>query len=884
MKRTLLLFVLILSTLTVWAKRIDVATARRVAETVATQNSVGLRSATDDLSLVYAAAPGKEHSLLRSGMVDGEADFFVFNYPNNKGFVIVSGDDCGFPVMGYADKGSFGPDNLPANLRGMLAFYQKQLSLANRQGIEPSEKVKAEWERYLSGQNLRADKKVVLLETAQWGQFEPFNRLTPQVNEEGTATGCVATAMAIVMNYHKYPSKAVNPPALNHFFVEEKETQQNVTYGAYDWNNMLLDYQADSYNEAQAKAVAELMFHCGANIDMNYGRIVSSAYTIQVAHALTNVFGYSKSIQFLTKDAYRWEEWKTLLRKELDAQYPVVYDGGTEKGEGHAFVCDGYNSDGLFHINWGWNGWNNGFFVLSVLDSDESGSGFSEDQCMILNIRCPELGGEKQYVRPYVIRVNYTRSGNVFNADFDLRYYALDTRDFYLNLGVVDQNNQVVRKPTTSSKQRFENYEKGWMTYSGFKYSFTCSNLSAGQRVALICSEDGINWEVMRTGEQVALGIDNNGVVKAVPDKPVEPEQAMITKIAWNGIDDVYLWANGLKEGSTNYHNVCSFCYQLLHAKDNVTIRYKINDYADWKDHLAVSYALNYGMFKAGKSTKASITEKGYIDIKVKKAEIDNSYYIHYLNLLSDRKGELTYDIQIFTADQSDPVFERKGNKAIFVGEKVLGSISPNPIVGKTKEVIPIAFTMDSNLDSRYIGKNAEFNFSLLGLQWDEVELFYVEGKTKTKIELTTRNDNPLMLYVEKNIQVAPVEAGKKYTFEIVSTAETRFNVQNYNPLLSLKVAKIGKMFVPSEWIDSPITIKAGNQTSNETLEGYETKVWSREGVLHLQSAMPETTYIVTLDGRIYQTVTMQGGHHEVNLPKGVYIIRLGNKSYKVQI
>ena len=882
MKRTLLLFVLILSTLTVWAKRIDVATARRVAETVATQNSVGLRSAADDLSLVYAAAPGKEHSLLRSGTVDGEADYFVFNFPNDKGFAIVSGDDCGFPVIGYADKGSFDPDNLPANLRSMLAFYQKQLSLANRQGIEPSEKVKAEWERYLSGQNLRAAKKVVLLETAQWGQFEPFNRLTPQVNEEGTATGCVATAMAIVMNYHKYPSKAVNPPASNRFYVEGKETQQNVTYGAYDWNNMLLDYSsADSYNEAQAKAVAELMFHCGANVNMNYGRITSYAYTIQVAHALTNVFGYSKSIQFLTKDAYRWEEWKTLLRKELDAQYPVVYDGETKTGEeGHAFVCDGYDSDGLFHINWGWNGWNNGFFVLSVLDSDESGSGYSEDQCMILNIRRPELGGEKQYVRPYVIRVDYTRSGNVFNADFDLRYYALDTRDFYLNLGVVDQNNQIVRKPTTFSKQRFENYENGWMTYNGFKCSFTCSNLSAGQRVALVCSEDGNNWEVMKTGETVALGIDNNGVVKAVLDKPVEPEQAMITKIAWNQMDDVYLWVNGLKEG----YNVCSLCYQLLHAKENVTIRYKINDYADWKDHLAVSYALNYDMFSAGKSTKATITDEGYINIQVKKAEIDNSYYVHYLNLLSDRKGELAYDIQIFAADQSDPVFERKDNKAFFVDEKVLGSISPNPIVGKTKEMIPVTFTMDSNLDSRYIGKNAELRLFLRGLALDEVELFYVEGKTRTKIELVTDKDNPLILYTENPFLAAPVEAGKEYHFEMISTAESRFNVQNYIPILFLKVDKIGKRFVPSEWIGSPITIKAGNQTSNEALEGYETKVWSREGVLHLQSAMPETTYIVTLDGRIYQTVTMQGGHHEVNLPKGVYIIRLGNKSYKVQI
>ena len=111
------MLILFLSATMVWAERIDVSTARKVAENVANAGS-GLRSA-GDLTLVYAAAPGKSSSALRSGTVDGAADYFVFNVPGNKGFVIVSGDDRAYPVLGQSDEGSFDPDNLPENLRAM---------------------------------------------------------------------------------------------------------------------------------------------------------------------------------------------------------------------------------------------------------------------------------------------------------------------------------------------------------------------------------------------------------------------------------------------------------------------------------------------------------------------------------------------------------------------------------------------------------------------------------------------------------------------------------------------------------------------------------------------------------------------------------------------
>ena len=166
----------------------------------------GLRSA-DDLSVVYAAAPGKQADL-RAYVGEGDADYFVFNIGNDHGFVIVSGEDRVRPVLGYADKGTFDPDNLPDNMRAWLANYQEQITWAADHLNTASSEVSAEWSRYLSGASLRANNGV-LLETAAWNQYDPYNRLAPEIFGEHALTGCVATAMGIIMKYHNYPQRAV---------------------------------------------------------------------------------------------------------------------------------------------------------------------------------------------------------------------------------------------------------------------------------------------------------------------------------------------------------------------------------------------------------------------------------------------------------------------------------------------------------------------------------------------------------------------------------------------------------------------------------------------------------------------------------------------------
>lgn len=340
-KQFLLMLVLCLTASLTWAERIDVATARKVAGSVAQREGVtsGLRSASD-LSLVYAAAPGQSGSALRSGTMEGSADYFVFNFPGEKGFAIVAGDDRVRPVLGYSDKGSFDPDKLPENLRGMLAYYQDQITWANDKGIEATPDIAAEWNQLMSGTALRAAGEKVLLETANWSQGEPYNRQTPTIKGKHTVTGCVATAMGIIMKYHEYPIRAVNPPEYNYYSIDGYYSGHKLSYGDYDWGNMLSSYKGGGYNDAQADAVAELLYHCGANVEMNYSVSASGTQTSRVALALSEVFGYSPSIRYLQKEAYRWDEWKDMLRKELDLGYPMIYDGQRVVVDMHLFATD----------------------------------------------------------------------------------------------------------------------------------------------------------------------------------------------------------------------------------------------------------------------------------------------------------------------------------------------------------------------------------------------------------------------------------------------------------------------------------------------------------------------------------------------------------------
>ena len=203
-----------------------------------------------------------------------------------------------------------------------------------------------------------------------------------------TYTGCVATAMAQIVNYHRWPERCTG--SVKYYWTNGADTlRMDMTTVTPDWGNMV-DIYNSSASAAQQQAVAELMKACGYASHMNYGTSASGAFTMNMLIGLIDNFGYAKSIEMLPRDCYTLAEWVGILHNELVNNRPVYY-AGSDTG-GHAFVVDGFRSPGYFHINWGWGGMSDGYFVITALDPDSQGiggssSGYNYDQEAVIGIR-----------------------------------------------------------------------------------------------------------------------------------------------------------------------------------------------------------------------------------------------------------------------------------------------------------------------------------------------------------------------------------------------------------------------------------------------------------------------------------------------------------------
>ena len=214
--------------------------------------------------------------------------------------------------------------------------------------------------------------------TSIWIQCAYYNTLCPEDTQScngHTPVGCVAMAMAQIMDYYQYPNQGIG----THSYYAEGYGNQTVDFGAttYNWENIpdyLTDYNID---------VETLCYHCGVSVDMYYGTSGSGAYPSDVVFALQTYFGYADSMQFLNKNNYSEEYWDNLLKNELNHLRPIHYSGRGDEG-GHAFICDGYEDNNYFHFNWGWDGLFNGFYTLDNLNPRTST--FNLSQSAIIGI------------------------------------------------------------------------------------------------------------------------------------------------------------------------------------------------------------------------------------------------------------------------------------------------------------------------------------------------------------------------------------------------------------------------------------------------------------------------------------------------------------------
>lgn len=309
---------------------------------------------------------------------------YVFDKGTDNGFLIVAADDVAAPVIAYSDSGSFDPENLPANLRGWLELCGRQIREASAAGVET----------YSRASSPDRD-PIAPLMTTKWDQGAPYYDFCPTVNGIRTYTGCVATAMAQVMKYYNWPEKASENALLKYNWIRDGAPTSVLTADfsnfRFDWDNMLDNYRGVAYNDAQAEAVAKLMQACGYSVEMRYNISASGAFSESVGYALVNYFGYDAGLHNEPRDLYTSSQWEDMIYENLRTCGPVVYWGAGDAGA-HCFVCDGYQSGGYFHINWGWSGMSDGYFLLNILCPTDLGigggsGGFNSAQGALLGVK-----------------------------------------------------------------------------------------------------------------------------------------------------------------------------------------------------------------------------------------------------------------------------------------------------------------------------------------------------------------------------------------------------------------------------------------------------------------------------------------------------------------
>lgn len=382
-----------MGTMTVSANPIDVAQAQSIAKKFCAEavvkNKMRKAPANAKMKLVYKSHGKKADNNL----------LYAFDRGTANGFVVVAGDDRAPQILGYTDTGSFDISNMPENMRWWIQQYEQQMRY-----LQDNPKAR------LTTPKRNANVVAPLLGEIEWNQESPYNANCPYMSyydedEEKTVsgkapTGCVATALAQVMRYHKWPNESKGNISYTTYTLKQNITADlNATY---NWDLMLPTYTGVTATDEQKAEVAKLMYNVGAALQSDYTPSGTGATDVDVVPTLVRYFNYDPGARYVQRDYTAVNLYEQGLINEIEAGRPVPYGGVTKKNEGHFFVLDGINEDGYYHINWGWGGLSNGYFLISSLDPDAQGVGgststytaFKYHQLYISGLQKPQEGSK----------------------------------------------------------------------------------------------------------------------------------------------------------------------------------------------------------------------------------------------------------------------------------------------------------------------------------------------------------------------------------------------------------------------------------------------------------------------------------------------------------
>ncbi len=281
----------------------------------------------------------------RSSKANEQPAYYIFTNPNDKKFVIISGESKLNELVGYGDKMTENPNDQPPYFKLFLKEYERVVKEVRSKATAttPQRPIK---------------RKVEPLLTCKWSQYDPFNKYTPLSNGQHTPTGCVATATAQVIFYNKWPK---NRPQ-DYIASTGDDAKKSATY----WWDEMKNTTNEMRTEYSRQAVGVLMSDIGKAVNMRYYYRGSDSNLQYACNALRDKFDYT--VRYLDKNFLPANDFLNEVMQEISDGYPVLVVGGP-----HAFVYDGYDEQGLIHTNWGWGGENDGYFDINIVTLNVSG-------------------------------------------------------------------------------------------------------------------------------------------------------------------------------------------------------------------------------------------------------------------------------------------------------------------------------------------------------------------------------------------------------------------------------------------------------------------------------------------------------------------------------
>ena len=431
MRKSFLFTLLALVTFTIQLSAEPVTLEKAQAEAREFLESIGAQ--VGELTLVEA--PTKE-----SPTRDETVYYYLFNFGQDGGFVIISGDDRTQPVLGYSEEGHVTESDINNSLRPMLETYKEELSVVDKVATVA----------YSGPKHVQSPSysPVAPLVTCHWSQLSPYNSECPTINGKNCPTGCLATAIGQVCYAYRDRMPDKLPVTIPAYKTKTKKLSiKSVPKGtAFNWN-MMTDALSMA-SSSQIKAVANLLAYVGKALTSDFRQDATSATWSALPSTITTYFAFASGIKQIRKSAYTAARWQELLTNELIANRPVVIYGENYQGSAHAFIIDGFDGGDMFHVNWGW-GRGDGYFLLSVMNplqpnNEEASASYekSYNKNLMAFIGIQPVNGYSEPADDNTL-MSTINSVETKSAKFTFKNQSKATQKYVAGLGYFDENKRI---------------------------------------------------------------------------------------------------------------------------------------------------------------------------------------------------------------------------------------------------------------------------------------------------------------------------------------------------------------------------------------------------------------------------------------------------------